>query len=126
MDTVNHLGRVGVRTRNEKRCGQASRRYAEADRHLLRRACDGTGAARVFFFDVSEYQRIHARVLQRGECSVKESLEHDSPNRCSQTYRCKHHQNHTENKGVGDEDATIPIRRRIRGITAFMLMEATA
>ena len=97
MDSLNHLGRFGVCAGNEKRCGQPRRRYAEADRHLLRGACDGTGAAGVFFVDVSEYERIHARVLQRRERSIKESLQHDGPNRRSQTDRCKHHQKDTEN-----------------------------
>jgi hypothetical protein len=43
MDSLNHLGRFEVCTGNEKRCGQPRRRYAEADRHLLRGAGDGTG-----------------------------------------------------------------------------------
>jgi len=50
---------------------------------------------------------IHARVLQRRERSIKESLQHDDPNRRSQTDRGKHHQKDTENYSVGDEDATI-------------------
>ena len=97
MDSLNHFGRIGACAGNEKRRGQSRRRYAEADRHLLHCACDGTGAAGIFLIDVSEYERIHARVLQRSESPIKASLQDDGPNRCSQTDRCKHHQKDTEN-----------------------------
>jgi len=97
MDSLNHLGRFGVCAGNEKRCGQPRRRYAEADRHLLRGAGDGTCAAGVFFRYVGVYERVHTRVLQRRECSVEESLQHDGPNRCLETDRRKHNQKNTEN-----------------------------
>jgi hypothetical protein len=97
MDPLNHFGRIGACAGKEKRCGQARRRYAEANRDLLHCACDGTCTAGVLFLDVSECERIHARVLQRCECSIKESLQHDGPNRCSHTDRCKHPQKNKEN-----------------------------
>ena len=64
VDSMNHFGWIRVRAGNEKRCGEPRGRYSEADRHLLRGARDGTGAAGVLFRYVSEYKRIHARVLQ--------------------------------------------------------------
>jgi hypothetical protein len=73
MDSMNHFGGIGVSVGNEKRRGSTRYSYAEADRHLLCGACDGTGAAGVFFGDVSEYKRIHPRALQRCKCSIKES-----------------------------------------------------
>ena len=42
MYSVNHLGRSGVGARDEQRRGQPRGRDAEAYRHLLHCACDGT------------------------------------------------------------------------------------
>lgn len=75
MYSVNHLGRSGVGARDEQRRGQPRGRDAEAYRHLLHCACDGTCATGVIFRDVGVHKRVHTRVLQRRECSIEERLQ---------------------------------------------------
>ena len=106
--SLNHLGRIGLGAGDEQRRGEPCGGYAEADRHLLHRACDGACAAGVFFRDVGVYKGIHARVLQRCECPVDESLQQDDPNGGSKTDGRKYHQQNAENQSVGDEHAPIP------------------
>src|ERR1051326_1564531 len=68
VDAVNHFRPAGMKAvGDEQGRGQRRRGHAETDRHLLRRAGDGTGAAGLFLGDVGVSERVHAGVLQRGE-----------------------------------------------------------
>src|SRR5262252_8223703 len=73
VDTVNHLGGIGVQAiRQEQRCYQRSRCDAEAHGQLLRSAGDGARVAGRFCADVGINERIHAGELQRLEETVGE------------------------------------------------------
>ena len=65
VNAVNHFDCIGLTmNRNEERCRQSRRRDAEADRHLLHSARNGTGGARFLITGVGIDKRVHARVLQ--------------------------------------------------------------
>ena len=78
VNTVDHLGWAGLAiARNEKRCRQSRGRDAEADRHLLHGARNGTGGAVLLVRGVGIDERIHACVLQRRKGPIRECLQHN-------------------------------------------------
>ena len=85
---------------NEQCGGEPSRRYAEADGHLLHRAGDGAGVARLFFADVCISQSIHAGVLQRAEGPITKRLQHDQPNGRAEPDGSEEQQKQAEDDGI--------------------------
>ena len=80
VEPSHHDVGICVKTVGDEKGGcQPRRRNAEADGHLLRRAGDGAGVARVGLIDVGVYEGVHARVLQRLEASIAEGLQRDDP-----------------------------------------------
>lgn len=80
MDAVNHSGGSCLRAAgNEKGDGEAGGAGAEAERHLLRSAGDGTRPTGPFFSDVGVNERVHFGVLQPAEESETEGRQDDQP-----------------------------------------------
>ena len=108
VDAVNHFRRARMKAiGNEERGDQRRRCDAEADRHLLHGAGDGTRAAGLFLGDVGIDQRVHAGVLQRAEEPEAERLHHDQPDRRAHSDGCEKQNEQTEDHGVRNQYATI-------------------
>ena len=108
VDAVNHLRRLGMKAVGKKeRGGQRSRSDAETDGHLLHRAGDGAGAARLFLGDIGIDKRVHACVLQRREEPVEEHLHHDEPHRRAHPDGRKKQDEQADDHGVGNQHGAV-------------------
>ena len=82
VNAVNHFGGAGVETvGDEEGGGERGGGDTKTHGHLLHGAGDGAGAAGLFGCDVGVNQRVHARVLQRGEEAIAKRLHDDEPSR---------------------------------------------
>src|SRR3984957_3916575 len=107
VDSMNHLRGIGVRHgHKECRC-EPRQRDAKADRHLLPRGRDRTGATGLLIRDVGIDQRIHAGVLQRREAAVHKCQQDDYPERRVQPDRGKHQNKDPQDNRVRYQNTAV-------------------
>ena len=108
VNAVDHFRRRGVAAVwHEEGHGYGRNRHAKADRHLLGRAGNCAGIACLLLIDVGIGEGVHAGVLERGEETVDEQLEHDQPYRSCGSDGRKEHDLQPDEECIGNQNEAI-------------------